>query len=293
MPPFLIPGQKVSVVAPSGVIGIEQLEKLELGIKIWRDRGYEVIVPDFPSWGYLAGTDLQRRSQLLTAWQDPEIKAILVARGGYGIARLLENWQWQALPHKWLIGFSDVTALLWGMASHGLEGGLHGSVLLTLGQQPDWAIAQMFDWLEGKITEITLSGEGWSKGTVQGRLLPGNLNLATHLIGTGLIPAWQHIILALEDIAEPPYKVDRMLTQWRMAGLFTQIKGIALGRFSFISSDRPSLTMEEVLRDRLSDLNIPIVANLPFGHQGENATLPVGCNVLLDGDLGKLKLTRK
>jgi len=295
MPPFLIPGQKVGVVAPSGVIGLEQMEKLKTGIKIWRDRGYEVEVPDvFPGWGYLAGSDQQRRSQLLSAWQDPEIKAILVARGGYGITRLLEDWDWQGLPHKWLIGFSDVTALLWGMAANRLEGGLHGSVLLTLERQPDWAISQMFDWLEGKISEIILQGEGWGGGFSQGRLLPGNLNLVTHLIGTDLIPNWQNIILALEDIAEPPYKVDRMLTQWRMSGLLTRVKGIALGRFSFEPNDRPSLTpsltMAEVLADRLENLGIPIVANLPFGHQGDNAPLPVGCNAVLDSNLGKLTL---
>jgi muramoyltetrapeptide carboxypeptidase len=301
MPPFLIPGQKVSVVATSAAIHAAQLDRLHAGVKIWRDRGYQVYVPEFHHSdylaGYLAGSDSQRRQQLLTAWQDPETMAILIARGGYGATRLLEDWRWQNLPDKWLIGFSDITALLWDMASQGLSGGVHAPVLVTLSEQPEWVICQMFDLLEGKIKQIKLQGKGWGSGNARGRLLPGNLNLATHLIGTSLIPNWQDIILALEDIAEPPYKVDRMLTQWRMSSLLNQVKGIALGRFSFDSKAQSNgdliqndLTIKEVLRDRLADLNIPIVSELPFGHLGENALLPVGCNAQIDGDSGELSL---
>jgi len=297
MPPFLIPGQKVTVVATSGAINQAQLERLNAGIKIWRDRGYQVSVPDFPQSeymdGYLAGSDRQRRQQLLAAWQDPETFAILTARGGYGATRLLEDWRWQNLGDKWLIGFSDITALLWNMATQGLSGGVHAPVLVTLAEQPDWVICQMFDWLEGRTKHFGLKGKGWGGGIATGRLLPGNLNLATHLIGTNLIPNWQSIILAFEDIAEPPYKVDRMLTQWRMSGLFAQVKGIALGRFSPDSETAPNnydLTMNLVLSNRLADLDIPVVSALPFGHQGENAPLPVGCNAVLDGDRGLLSI---
>jgi muramoyltetrapeptide carboxypeptidase len=98
------------------------------------------------------------------------------------------------------------------------------------------------------------------------------------------------IILALEDVTEAPYRIDRMLTQWRMSGAFKGIRGIALGRFSrcYAPEDIPSWTVEEVLRDRLSDLGIPIVSDLPFGHEGVNAALPVGQPVQLDADQGIL-----
>jgi len=98
------------------------------------------------------------------------------------------------------------------------------------------------------------------------------------------------VILAIEDVFEPPYKVDRMLTQWRLSGAFAKIKGIALGRFSHAEppTDRPSLSMLEVWIDRLSDLNIPIVIDLPFGHDGENTPLAVGCMAEIDGDTGNL-----
>ncbi|MDX1976042.1 MAG: LD-carboxypeptidase [Pseudanabaenaceae cyanobacterium bins.68] len=290
MPPFLSPGDQISVVAPCGSLSLSQLESLEHGVKIWRDRGYKLDRPEFAAWGYLAGRDDQRRSQLLAAWQDPNTTAILVAKGGYGAMRLLEQWSWQELAPKWLIGFSDVTALLWSMAASDRAGGLHGDLLTTLATQPPWVIEQMFGWLEGKLPQVTLAGQGWGGGKGQGKLLAANLNLATHLIGTPHFPAWQKPILAIEEVGELPYQVDRMLTHWRLTGLIQQLGGIALGRFSHPPLTKPSLTMTEVLRDRLGDLNIPIVADLPFGHQGENAPLPLGYLVELDGDLGTLTI---
>ena len=110
-----------------------------------------------------------------------------------------------------------------------------------------------------------LQGKGWGQGKTQGVLLPGNLTVATHLLHTAIQPDLTGVILALEDVAEAPYRVDRMLTQWRMSGALAGIRGIALGRFSQCEppSDRPSFTIEEVLHDRLGGLAIPIVSDLP------------------------------
>jgi muramoyltetrapeptide carboxypeptidase len=292
IPPYLAAGQKVRVVATSGAV--REWERLEKGIQIWRDRGYEVYIPEDldKSWGYLAGQDEQRRQQLIEAWNDPDCGAILCARGGYGATRLLEGFDWQALNSKpkWLIGFSDITALLWGMAVHKQTSGLHAPVLTTLATEPDWSIQQLFDLLEGKIKTVTLSGNGWGKGIAEGVLLPGNLNVATHLLGTPLCPDLNNVILAFEDIAEPTYKVDRMLTHWRWSGNFKKVKGIALGRFSQpgAPANYPSFSMEEVWRDRLGDLGIAIVTDLPFGHDGANAPLPTGVAAKLDATTGTL-----
>jgi muramoyltetrapeptide carboxypeptidase len=116
--------------------------------------------------------------------------------------------------------------------------------------------------------------------------------VATSLLGTPIQPDLADVILAIEDVGEAPYRIDRMLTQWRLGGLFKPVKGIAIGRFSQCNPPAtiPSFTVEEVLRDRLGDLGIPIVSQLPFGHDGENATLPVGVRVELDGDLGTLRI---
>ncbi|MEM9214571.1 MAG: LD-carboxypeptidase [Cyanobacteria bacterium P01_F01_bin.150] len=291
-------GDRLCVISPSGTL--REREAFDAGIKIWQDQGYQIDYAEgYDSrWGYLAGTDKERRSQLQQAWINPDCKGILCSRGGYGGSRLLEQWQWPAkandgspLSAKWIIGFSDITSLLWSLYIHGISG-VHGPLLTTLCHEPEWSIQRLFAWVEGRFSTMpALEGDGWIGGQASGLLLPANLTVATHLLGTSLQPNLDGVILALEDVGEAPYRIDRMLTQWRMMGALEKIKGIALGRFSKCKgSERiPSLTIEEVLRDRLCDLNIPIVANLPFGHDGVNAALPVGVQATLDGTTGQLK----
>ncbi len=291
----LKPGDRVRVITPSGAL--RESDRFEKGVEIWRSRGYQVeLSPGYDRrWGYLAGSDQHRRQQLAAALNDPDCRGILCSRGGYGATRLLEG----CLPHlqlspKFLIGFSDITALLWGLnQSYPCILGVHGPVLTTLAQEPDWSIQRLFDWVEGRPISA-LKGTGWGGGTVQGRLFPGNLTVATCLLGTIYQPHFTDVILAFEDVNEEPYRVDRMLTQWRMMGAFQGVRGIALGRFSqWDKNINPnSFKIEEVLRDRLGDLNIPIVSDLPFGHDGCNAVLPVGIEVQLDGDFGQLSFTQ-
>jgi muramoyltetrapeptide carboxypeptidase len=125
-------------------------------------------------------------------------------------------------------------------------------------------------------------------------LLPGNLTVATHLLGTSILPNLDGVILAFEEVTEAPYRIDRMLTQWRLSGILSKIRGIALGGFTKCEAPPsiPSFTVEEVLRDCLGDLGIPIVSDLPFGHDSPNAALPVGLQVTLDGERGILDLQR-
>ena len=320
-PPPLKPRDLLKVIAPSGAL--REMEAFEQGIEIWRSRGYQVKVnPTIgDAFGYLAGTDASRRQQLLDAWQDPNCRGILCARGGYGGMRILEDWTWELeqvksqklkvksqntdinttpdsrLPTpdsrfpKWLIGFSDITALLWSLSQVGISG-VHAPVLTTLPTEPDWSKQRLFDWVEGRSLP-PLQGTGWGGGVVTGVLLPANLTVATHLLGTSIQPNFDNVILALEDVTEAPYRIDRLLTQWRLSGAFTKIKGIALGRFSRCEppANISSLTIEEVLRDRLGDLNLPIVSTLPFGHDGCNAALPVGILATLDGDKGQLSVS--
>ncbi|UBF24133.1 LD-carboxypeptidase [Kovacikia minuta CCNUW1] len=287
-PPPLQPGDLLQVIAPSGTL--RELEAFQQGVEIWRSRGYQIeLAPGFDDrWGYLAGTDPDRRQQLMTALKDPACRGILCARGGYGGARLLEEWSWLPTKPRWLIGFSDITSLLLSLSQQGISG-VHGPLLTTLAAEPDWSIQRLFDWVEGRPL-APLKGEGWGGGQTSGILLPVNLTVATHLLGTPIQPNFSNVVLALEDVSEAPYRIDRMLTQWRLCGFLKQIKGIALGRFSQCNppANVPSFTVEEVLRDRLSDLNIPIISHLPFGHDGPNAALPVGVRVEIDGDRGIL-----
>ncbi|MDJ0897684.1 MAG: LD-carboxypeptidase [Xenococcus sp. MO_188.B8] len=311
-PPYLKPGDSVTAIATSGAL--KDKKALEAGLNIWRSRGYQVKLGD--NWdareGYLAGDDPTRKNALVQAWNDPQCKAILCIRGGYGSARLLENWQQSVNSYqsgvwgqnsspspdlsqniKWVIGFSDITALLWSLVKEEIVS-LHGPILTTLAQEPLWSQQRMFDYLEGKNLE-PLQGKGWGRGIAEGILLPANLTVATHTLGTRFQPSLQGTILALEDVTEYPYRIDRMLTQWRLMGILSGVKGIALGRFSRCDPDPGSRSPNaaEVLRDRLSDLEIPIVSELPFGHDGSNAALPVGDYARLDSDEGKLSFLRK
>jgi muramoyltetrapeptide carboxypeptidase len=286
LPPSLQPGDLLRVIAPSGAL--REFEAFNQGIEIWKAHGYRVEISNNldDRHGYLAGTDAHRRQHLAAAWHDPECRGILCARGGFGSTRILEDWTWQqnTADPKWLIGFSDVTALLWSLYNAGICS-LHGPVLTTLADEPESSIERLFDIVEGRAI-APLKGKGWGGGTVTGVLLPGNLTVATHLLGTPLLPHLDGVILALEDVTEAPYRIDRMLTQWRLSGLLSKVRGIALGGFTKCEAppNVPSLTIEEVLLDRLSDLNIPIVSDLPFGHDSPNAALPVGAVATLDAD---------
>ena len=319
LPPYLQPGDLVIAIAPSGAL--KEFTALERGLEIWRSRGYRVELGSNwnAKYGYLAGEDRQRRQALVAAWHNPECKAIVAVRGGYGGARLLEDWTWQpkteTIPYgcsastrrqklapsasvapasaassqpKWTIGFSDITSLLWSLARENIAS-LHAPVLTTLAVEPQWSIERMFSYLEGGAI-APLQGQGWSDGQARGILLPANLTVATHLLKTPIQPSLEGVILAFEDVTEYPYRLDRLLTQWRMMGAFNYIKGIALGRFSRCEPypGSKSWTVTEVLRDRLGDLGIPIVAELPFGHDGANAALPVGRSVQLNGKTGIL-----
>jgi muramoyltetrapeptide carboxypeptidase len=145
--------------------------------------------------------------------------------------------------------------------------------------------------VEGRPLE-PLEGCGWGGGVAQGILLPGNLTVATHLLGTPLQPDFENVILAFEDVSEAPYRIDRMLTQWRLSGVLSKVRGIALGDFTKCDAPAnvPSFRVEEVLRERLGDLGIPVVSGLPFGHDSPNAALPVGVAVTLDGEQGILEI---
>jgi len=287
-PAPLKPGDLLRVISPSGTL--REMSAFELGVEVWRKRGYRVeLTPGFDDrHGYLAGTDTNRRTQLEIALNDPECKGILCARGGYGGARLLEDWTFLSTDPKWLIGFSDITSLLWSFSLQGISG-VHAPLLTTIAAEPDWSKERLFDWVEGRPLR-SLTGSGWGGGQATGLLLPANLTVATHILNTPLQPDLSGIVLAFEDVSEAPYRIDRMLTQWRLSGAFQKVCAIALGRFSQCDppSNIPSFTTNEVLHDRLSDLGIPIVSDLPFGHDGENAALPVGVPVLLDGDRGIL-----
>ena len=312
-PPPLQPGDRVRLAAASSALADpEAVARLAAGRAVLESWGLELDSRPLHgrSWGYLAGRDDERRDDLLGADRDG---AALVAcvRGGWGSARLLERPL--ALPPRWLLGFSDVTSLLWAQLAQGHGGGLHGPLLTTLAAEPAWSRERLRQLLFGE-PPPALEGEGWREGVAEGPLLVANLTVATHLLGTPHLPALAGAILVLEDVGEAPYRIDRMLTHWRLSGALGQLAGIAFGAFRDCDDsdgdageegrgeervedgsrqhlDRTAQhRLEQVLGERTLDLGIPVLAGLPLGHRCGNATLPLGARARLDADAGRLEL---
>jgi muramoyltetrapeptide carboxypeptidase len=295
----------VRLVAASSAL--DSHTRLNAGIEILRRWGLVVDEPGHllgRRWGYLAGRDEQRADDL--GWRGPEgqpAPLLACVRGGWGAARLLPTdgtttppWLDPMHPPQWLLGFSDVTSLLWARWARGRSGGVHGPLLTTLASEPSWSQERLRDLLFGGGV-APLQGTPWVGGMGEGPLLVANLTVATHLLGTPHLPDLRGAILVLEDVGEAPYRLERMLTHWRLCGALQQVAGIGLGRFTAcIDSDRAAddpasfFTAEQVLRERTADLGLPVVADLPVGHAPGNAALPVGGWARLDGDAGRLEL---
>jgi muramoyltetrapeptide carboxypeptidase len=281
---------RVQLAAASSALQADALERLQGGIAVLEAWGLQVDPHPEPlrQWGHLAGTDQQR----LTDLQSP---APLVAclRGGWGSARLLEQPEpFQASnPSQWLLGFSDVTSLLWSRQAAGIPGGIHGPMLTSLAGEPAWSQERLRQLLFGEPL-AALTGTTWQGGVAEGPLLVGNLTVATHLLGTPHLPDLRGAVLVLEDVGEAPYRLDRMLTHWRLCGALQQLAGIGFGSFSGCDDgDEPTAPepgWRSVLQERTADLGIPVIADLPVGHEPGNAALAIGQRVRLDASRGEL-----
>ena len=292
VPPPLRRGDAVAIAAPSSALRDD--DSLKRGISVFESWGLEVTPQDLSArhWGYLAGSDAQRRADL-----DPHPTPPLLAcaRGGWGAARLLEHpWPWRP---GWLLGFSDITALLCSRLAQGVGGGVHGPLVTTLADEPDWSQQRLQELLFDRVAP-DLQGTTWVGGQAQGPLVTVNLTVASHLLGSAHLPDLKGGILVIEDVGEAPYRLDRMLTHWRLTGTLQGLAGLALGRFSGcddpnLSDDDQTFSLEQVLKERTLDLGIPVISGLPVGHgPGGNAALPMGVPAKLDADRGTLALER-
>ncbi len=282
-------GSEVVTVAVSS--NLDNEESLIDGLRVFEGWGLICRKQNIMThhWGYLAGDDTTRFNNLHSK-KSGDLKAF--ARGGWGGARLLERHQpWQT---GWLLGFSDVSSILLSRLSAGFGGGVHGPLLTSLSTEPEWSKERLKSILFGKPIP-DLYGEAWNPGLATGPLVACNLSVASHLIGSRHMPDLEGAILVLEDVGEEPYRVDRMLTHWRLNGLLQGLAGLAFGHFvnctdSTDKKEKPGFAIEEVLKERSMDLNIPVISNLPVGHCSGNASLPLGYKALLDGHKGILRV---
>ena len=284
-------GDEINVINVSSALNDERL--LQDGINIFNEWGLKCqtninqIIGR--KWGYLSGDDLTRHKEL---YSKPNIPLTIFACGGWGAARILERpFPWQ---RGWFVGYSDVTSILLSRLSLGFHGGIHGPLMTSISKEPDWSKERLKSLLFGEPVP-DLKGESWKKGIAKGPLVVANLTVASHLLGSSHIPDLSDAILILEDVGESPYRIDRMLTQWRLAGLLQKLAGIGFGNFKNCINDEDddsitSFQLDEILQERCHDLEIPILGKLPVGHCEGNAALPQGSHALIDGNNGLLRI---
>ena len=278
-------GDAAATVAPSSALSSDQ--RLLDGLSILRSWGIHPLAQNVSDrqWGYLAGRDQERLADL-----HQPAPLLACARGGWGAARLLEQpIRWTP---GWLLGFSDITALLLARLAAGYDGNVHGPLLTTLAAEPEWSRERLRRLLFGEAV-ADLKGRAGGGGRVSGPLLVANLTVASHLLGSPLMPDLKGAILILEDVGEEPYRIDRMLTHWRLCGALQDLAGIGFGHFSGCDGDDGAaggFSLEEVLHERTDDLSVARVFDLPVGHHAGNAALPLGRWACLDGDQGQLSL---
>jgi muramoyltetrapeptide carboxypeptidase len=287
IPPPLAPGDVVIVVAPSSPFPRDDLWR---GLAWLRSRYRIRIAPDvLDRDGYLAGGDARRRAELDRALSDPEAKAIVAVRGGYGALRVLDGAAWGQLVRrpKWLAGFSDVTALhatAWraGVAC------VHGPNVTGLGPAASPRIRAA--WIAA--LERPTASRVWRglhvirDGRARGPVVGGNLAMIHAMAAAGRLVVPDGAILALEDVTEAPYRVDRMLTSLHLGGYFARVAAIVFGDFERCPPGPDGRTLDEVLEERTGSLGVPVLARAPFGHGANNEAFVIGIPaVVRDGEV--------
>ncbi|MGW6914621.1 S66 peptidase family protein [Kitasatospora sp. NPDC054939] len=294
-PPHLRAGDRIAVVAPSSPIDPQRLTD---GCAILRSWGLEVTVGPHvldvhPTLAHLAGTDADRAADLQNAWLDPTVDAVICARGGYGVHRIVDLLDWTAMtavPPKPLIGFSDVTSLHEAFAQRLGLATLYGPMSAAATFIGDGATAEhlrrtLFD--PAAATVLTSAAAGaLVPGRARGITAGGCASVLVAERGTPAArPSYAGSILILEDVNEQPYQLDRILTQLLRSGTFEGVTGVALGSWDGCGRlDR----VRDVMLDRLGPLGVPVLWELGFGHGPSTLTVPLGVPALLDADAGTL-----
>ncbi|MEU1510126.1 LD-carboxypeptidase [Kitasatospora sp. NPDC005748] len=296
-PPQLRPGDHVVVVAPSSPI---DPERLTAGCAILRSWGLRVtvaphVLDTHPTLGHLAGTDADRAADLQSAWLDPTVDAVICARGGYGVHRMVDLLDWDAMraaSPKVLVGFSDVSSLHEAFAQRlgvvTLYGPMSsGASFISDGPTAEHLRRTLFD--PSATTVLTsATASALVPGRARGITAGGCVHVLTAERGTPAgRPSYADSILILEDVNEHPYQLDRLFTQLLRSGAFEGVAGIALG--SWEGCGRPE-RVRELMLDRLGPLGVPVLWELGFGHCPSTLTVPLGLPALLDADAGTLTL---
>jgi muramoyltetrapeptide carboxypeptidase len=293
-PSSLKKGDTVIIVSPSRQILPEQIKG---AISTFEDWGLKVRLGNnvYSINGYLAGTDEERLFDLQTAVDDNQIKAIFCARGGYGMSRILDDINLDGLvtSPKWIIGFSDITALHLKMNKRSIES-IHGLMPVQFEYDGvEESIQSLYHLLFSDSFEYTIpSIVGNKSGKTSGELIGGNLSLLVDSLGTSTEIETEGKILFLEEIDEYFYKIDRMLNQLKRANKLLHLKGLIVGDFSQLKDTVIpfGISMKGIIAHYFGHLEVPIAFNFPLGHESYNLAVPCGRKVTLEVTETEVKL---
>lgn len=294
-PEPLIAGDTIGLVTPSSPM---MPGRLEAGIDYLKEKGFKTKVGRHvhDAHRFMAGSDEDRAQDIMDFFLDSSVKAIMATGGGYGSQRILPLLDYDLIRKnpKWVTGFSDTTALQTGLLKRAGIVFCTGFVFRDLDSLP-------VDPLVDKTLMACLSGESYQveegislrSGIVRGPLIGGNLGCISALMGTPFQPDFNNSILLLEEVWSEPYKIDSMLSQLELAGVFKQISGLIFGQFERCDAqhfpDRDG-TVDHIIDEWVNRISVPCIKEFPYGHRDRRCVLPIGKEVVLDSDIGMLTI---
>jgi muramoyltetrapeptide carboxypeptidase len=298
-PPYLKVGDTVAIVAPSGILKSREGE-IQQAIALLNKWGLNAKLGDnvFNKADHFAGTDQERCEDFQNALDDSSISAIWCARGGYGTVRILDKLDYSKFRKepKWIIGYSDITALHNQLHNEGVES-IHALMCVSLTKD----LSEILDSVEtfksaifGNLTNYTLEGTEYNReGEATGQLIGGNLTMLHTMLGSDTSIDTSNKILFIEEIGEYKYHIDRMLQSLKRAGYFDNCKGIIVGDMSKLRKNTTlwGTSIEKLILDALSEYSFPIAFNMPAGHEKDNRALILGRTINLKVDKSGTRIT--
>ena len=279
-PPFLHQHDQIRIVSPSGTIDPAYIDGTKKTLTSW---GLTATEGEFArhEYGRFGGTKEQRIADMQAALDDAEVRAILCSRGGYGVAQIIDKLDFTKFSGnpKWLIGFSDITILHNAISNIGVAS-IHGIMAKHLTELPADCeqVQALKNILFGKMPQYYIAPYAQNRtGKAEGKLVGGNLSVLVGMIGTPFDLPYEGNILFLEEIAEKPYHIDRMMQQLRLSGALSKISGLIIGQFSDCEED-PLMkqSIAEIIAEVVKNYHYPVCFNFPAGHVDYNLPIVLG-----------------
>lgn len=285
LPAPLQPGDEIRIVSPSGKIDPAYIDGAKKVLSGW---GYNATEGQFArsEYGRFGGTKEQRIDDLQKAFDDPNVKAVLCSRGGYGVAQIIDKIDFTSFCNrpKWLIGFSDITILHNAITQKGIAS-VHAIMAKHLTEldgnyEP---VSRLKSLLEGNLPEYSIKSVADNRnGTATGKIIGGNLSVLAGMVGTAFDLPYEGNILFIEEIDERPYHIDRMMHNMRLSGALDKISGLVVGQFSDCDEDPQMMqSIREIILEAVKDANYPVCFDFPSGHVDYNLPLILGAESTL------------